>query len=452
MRRVISVSLNGNAFQLEDDAHALLERYLDGASHALAANPDRAEILADLEQAIAEKCARFLGAGRSVLQRPDVETVVTEMGPVESGDAGDAQAAVGAIGDADTGTRAADAAGSATFDAGAAASHGSASDTTGTHSGSANASAASDGTTADPGARAAGADAQSASQEPRATRRLYQINEGALISGLCNGLAAYFDADVTLIRIATVVLTFVTGGALAVAYFVLMFIVPVANTAEERAAARGEPFNARVLIDRARDRAAQFASGTDWEKSSTAWRREWRRSRAHWRRGMASARANWRSSLQSPGAEPAAAAAPMSAAVEPRPLGARLLIGLVEGFAVLALFAFTAAWLIALASLVLTGAVFGWGWPTEHGFWIALGALLVIWLLISGPLKWLIRFARTNGPNPRYGTATSGDAIVWIAVVAVAVWYGYGTVPEIREIVDRGWWWLESTVRGTVTV
>ena len=49
MRPVTRVSLNGRALQLEDDAHALLSQYLESAARALDANPDRAEILADLE-------------------------------------------------------------------------------------------------------------------------------------------------------------------------------------------------------------------------------------------------------------------------------------------------------------------------------------------------------------------------------------------------------------------
>src|SRR5215472_10080342 len=83
MRRVITISLNGNAYQLEDDAHAVLASYLDGAAHALATNPDREEILADLEQAVADKCARFLSAHKTVLSKRELEQIVVEMGPVD---------------------------------------------------------------------------------------------------------------------------------------------------------------------------------------------------------------------------------------------------------------------------------------------------------------------------------------------------------------------------------
>src|SRR4029450_6104136 len=43
----------------EEAGYAALLAYLDRAGAALAGNPDRAEILADLEQAIAERCDRL---------------------------------------------------------------------------------------------------------------------------------------------------------------------------------------------------------------------------------------------------------------------------------------------------------------------------------------------------------------------------------------------------------
>jgi hypothetical protein len=57
-------------------------------------------------------------------------------------------------------------------------------------------------------------------------------------------------------------LTILTGGAALLAYLVLMFVIPYANTSEEHAAARGLPFNARVLVERAKQKYAQFTHGT----------------------------------------------------------------------------------------------------------------------------------------------------------------------------------------------
>src|SRR5579872_2226295 len=142
MRPVISVSLNGRAYQLEDDAHAALANYLDAAARALAGNPDQAEILADLEQAIADKCERCLGPHKTVVVRSEIEQVIREMGPVDSGAASGAQPDGAPAG-------------------GEARSSG-----------------------------AAGASAGAAGQPGgAASKRLYQISDGALISGVCKGIA-----------------------------------------------------------------------------------------------------------------------------------------------------------------------------------------------------------------------------------------------------------------------
>jgi phage shock protein PspC (stress-responsive transcriptional regulator) len=68
-------------------------------------------------------------------------------------------------------------------------------------------------------------------------RRLYRIHEGEQIAGVCTGLAAYADLDVTLVRVIFVLLTVLTGGALALVYLVMMFVVPVARPADTPAAA-----------------------------------------------------------------------------------------------------------------------------------------------------------------------------------------------------------------------
>ena len=133
MQKVITVSLNGNAYQLDEAAYTQLAAYLDEAARALAANPDRAEIIADLEQALAEKCASYLNAHKNVVTGPELQQIIAQMGPVN-----DVHAATGAE------------------------------SVNGTQPGPTPDS--SPGSAADPSAAA--------------PRRLYQISEGALISGV----------------------------------------------------------------------------------------------------------------------------------------------------------------------------------------------------------------------------------------------------------------------------
>ena len=57
MHKVVTINLNGQAYQFDEDAYERIRAYLGRAEAQLHDNPDRAEILADLEQAIADKCA-----------------------------------------------------------------------------------------------------------------------------------------------------------------------------------------------------------------------------------------------------------------------------------------------------------------------------------------------------------------------------------------------------------
>lgn len=83
MRKVITVSLNGVACQLEEAAYEAVLDYLARAERALAGNPDRAEILADLEQAIADKSDTFLGKQKNVVLDHEARQILNEMGPVD---------------------------------------------------------------------------------------------------------------------------------------------------------------------------------------------------------------------------------------------------------------------------------------------------------------------------------------------------------------------------------
>ena len=219
MHKVISINLNGNAYQLDETAYETLRAYLDRAEAVLKDNPDRAEIVADLEQAIAEKCNKVLGPHKTVVTAAEIEQVIKEMGPVESGteEAGEARREPG--------------------------------------------SGTDDQSNADTGA----------------PKRLYNIREGAVISGVCNGLAAYLGIDVTIIRIVFVIFAIITKGAWIGVYFLAMFVIPYARTSEQRAAARGLPFNAQEVIDQAMKNVANFKA------QSKDWKRHWRRQHRHWR-------------------------------------------------------------------------------------------------------------------------------------------------------------------------
>lgn len=386
MRQVITVSLNGRAYALEDDAHAALGAYLAEASRALAANPDKDEIIADLEQAIADKCDRCLAAHKTVVSRAEIVAIIGEMGPVDG-------APPSPVGTADSAA----------------------------------------------GAAPAGETPRAESAVPPpggpgpAPRRLYQISEGALISGVCNGLAAYFNLDVTIVRLAFVVLTFLTGGMTVLVYLVLMFVVPYASTSEEHAAARGVPFNARVLVEQAKQKAAQFTQSAEWKADRSAWKREWRRARAEVRHAVREAKAEWRAHRW--GAAPPGT--PPGPPPSPAPYAAHVLSGLLLAILGLVLAAFTIAWVVALLSLAFTGSILGWWLPHGVSFWIAIVVLIVLYQLVAWPLKAARRAVYGARGVYHAPSVAAWDGIVTLAVLFALGWYAYGHVAGFHDLVEH---------------
>jgi phage shock protein PspC (stress-responsive transcriptional regulator) len=199
MRKVTTINLNNNAYQIDEDGFEALRAYLDKAERALASNPDRAEILADLEQAIADKCRLALGPYKTVVNAAEIERILGEMGAVEGAENAESAGGTGA-----------------------------------------NAQHASNASTAG------------------ATHRMYRIHDGAIWSGVCTGLAAYIGVDVAFVRLAFILLTIASAGAGFLVYILMIVLVPKAETPAEKAAAHGQPFNAQELVDRVKKKHEDF--------------------------------------------------------------------------------------------------------------------------------------------------------------------------------------------------
>jgi phage shock protein PspC (stress-responsive transcriptional regulator) len=63
---------------------------------------------------------------------------------------------------------------------------------------------------------------------PGAARPLQQISNGAVISGVCLGLARYFGLNATALRVFAVLLLLVSGGGVILVYLALMVLIPYA--------------------------------------------------------------------------------------------------------------------------------------------------------------------------------------------------------------------------------
>jgi phage shock protein PspC (stress-responsive transcriptional regulator) len=64
-----------------------------------------------------------------------------------------------------------------------------------------------------------------AMNEPSGTKRLCRIRDGRLVTGVCAGIAAYFGADPTLVRLGFALLT-VFGGIGVLLYLCAWVVMP----------------------------------------------------------------------------------------------------------------------------------------------------------------------------------------------------------------------------------
>jgi phage shock protein PspC (stress-responsive transcriptional regulator) len=360
MQKVVTISLNGIAYQLEEPGYNQLRSYLERAESRLQDSPDRTEVMADLEQAIGEKCRAVLGPHKTVVSNAEVDRIILEMGPVESAD----ERAAGASGEAGTGASA------------------------GTHSGG-----------------------------PPPRKRLFQIREGAMWMGVCNGIAAYLNIDVTWVRLAFVLLTIFSSGLWFVTYLVLMFVVPVAHTPEDRAAAFGMPFNTEELISRAKKNFEEFGE-------KYRWRREWRRQQRHFNRQFRHMNEQLR--VATAQAQPIIASSARGIGMVFLPIAALVSAAL------------AVAIVLTLFSLITQHTIFGWGLPDGMPIWAGIVALALLYIAISTPVR-MIRHGgqQAAGYHPGLGAF---HGLMWIGFVVLLFWVSYTYLPGVREVVDSLMW------------
>ncbi len=331
MNKVISTHLGGKSYQVEEPGYDALRAYLEEAARHLAENPDKTEIMRDLEQAIGEKCSRHLSAHKDVVTTAEVETILIEMGPVS----GEEQPKTGN------------------------------------------------------------------GEQKDAHKRLYLMHEGAVIGGVAAGIAAYLNVDVTIVRIIFIALTVFTGGGFILAYIAAMILIPYAHTSEQKAAARGLPFNAQELVNKARAQYRDFAASGSWR--SERWN-DWRKSAHEWKNDHRMWKQEYR-------AQKAAAR------------GNRPLFGVISTL-------LAVAWIMALLILITDGTVFGWTIPATIPLWVAIVLLFVLFHAVTGPLKGARGYDGYG--DPWYALADG----IGILFIAIAFGFAYVHYPSVQEFVN----------------
>ncbi|MBP9718670.1 PspC domain-containing protein [Candidatus Gracilibacteria bacterium] len=349
MNKVTTINLNGRAYQLEEGGWEALSHYLDRAEKKLGENPDKEEIMGDFEQAIADKCDNVLTAHKNVITTKEIETIIAEMGPVHETD-----------------------------------------EKAGQKTNTESVEDKADKTT---------------TNEPK---RLYQIREGAMITGVCNGLAAYFNIDVTLVRIAFVGLTILTHGAWILVYIIMSIVVPYANTSEQKAEARGLPFNANELLQRAREKYAQFDKDY-WKSKKKDWKRWAHEQQESWGKNQPAFAKNRGES------------------------------GLVFNSIMMTLVTF--AWLGITISVIVTGTLFGYYFEGVP-LWVIIVLLTSAYSIALLPLR-AIRSSMLSSYPYGYGHRNDSgvfgilDAIMWFTFIGIVLWLVWTYVPESHIVWEK---------------
>ena len=194
MRKTLNINLGGMAFIIDENAFELLHTYLEALKHKFNNEAERAEIMNDIEARIAEMLNQRLQSRKEVIGIEDVQFVTDAMGKPE------------------------DIAGEEP-----AENAGAENKTTAT--------SATTSTTAAP-----------------VKKRLFRDPDDAKVGGVISGLCHYFGInDPTWMRIAALILIYFTAGTVILVYFLLLVIVPKAQTAAEKLQMKGEPININTI-------------------------------------------------------------------------------------------------------------------------------------------------------------------------------------------------------------
>jgi len=378
MNKVITINLNGVAYQLEEGGYDALRAYLDNAVRRLEGNPDRDEIITDIEQAIADKFRAVLGAHKTVVNLKEVSDVLAEMGPVE--------------------------------------------DTTGGPAAESGAAPREQGRATGPG--------RAEEYAAPGARRLYRIEDGAMIAGVCNGLAAYVNLDVTIVRLAFALLT-VLWGAGVVVYLVMAIIVPAARTPTEKAAASGMAATAQEFIRRAREGYYEGMRSFHDKESRRAWKRKFRQEMRGWKHGYQQQQAQyWRSWSQnwSHGWQQGCNPAPPSA---PPPIVGPVFIAPLLS---ILLFALVVLMCWAIYSLATSHAFLGVALPASMPLWVGILLVVVAYQLVAWPIK-SARYACYFPGHYRHGGPFGGlfGSLIGLFFLGFGVWYLDRHVPEFHQ-------------------
>lgn len=256
MKKNISINISGIIFHIEEDGYETLRKYLDSIKRYFASFEDSSEILSDIESRIAEIFLAKLNEGKQVITAEDVSSLIATMGSVSDFKAAEEQEFAGEFGQTQQ-----------------ESSHKQSQSGT---------SAAAKKLQRDQKRKILGGvcaglghyfnidpvwprllfallvlgsygsliigyiilwivlPASEDLEEEPSVKKMFRDTEKKVIGGVASGVAAFFGADIALIRVLFVIAA-IFGGLGLIVYIILWIALPQAKTITERMQMQGEP-------------------------------------------------------------------------------------------------------------------------------------------------------------------------------------------------------------------
>ena len=113
-----------------------------------------------------------------------------------------------------------------------------------------------------------------------------------------------------------------------------------------------------------------------------------------------------------------------------------IFVGIFVVIAALAGAVLAVALILALFSLITQHNIFGWMLPYGMPNWVAIVALVMLYIAIATPLR-MIRHGGQGAYHPGWGAL---HGILWIGFMVLMFWGAYTFFPGVRELVDQLMW------------
>lgn len=178
MKKIIEVSIGSINFTMEDDAYIRLKEYLKRFESTISDKKEAEEIMEDVEARVAEIFQKEMKFTNQVVDMKLVQTAIDHLGEVENN---------------------------------------------------------SDGNKTQNSERNQNSYSERYTQ---GDKRFHRDIDNKMVAGVCSGLAAYTNIDVTIIRVIFAALSFAYGTAILI-YIILWFVAPKAITVSQKLEMRG---------------------------------------------------------------------------------------------------------------------------------------------------------------------------------------------------------------------